>query len=859
MSRGLKDLGDFIGRRPRIAVAIVVLITLLSVLSVAINGIETEFTMDDFMPDNEVAEASVEIQSTFTTSYGVTLLVRSQHADSPDILTREAFKRVLEAEQSVLDEDNITQYLVTPDSPLDSLISPVRILMTVVYHSIKMTQPDLLESIGASGGPTTDNLIKLLGIIPTDGDLKSAIRGMLQAPGTPEYIKANVPRLLSDDFDPNSSWPTAAGGLLMFNFNKELVGENKQIAPLELETAIEARIAAADSDDPSIFVMGISIIADEITRAAGDSVKILFPIALCAIVIILFLVYRDIADVLLGLAALLIAVIWVYGFGTAFGYSFNPMTTVVPILVLGLGIDYSIHLVLRYREERSDGKGIEEGARNTIMSVGETLLLATITTSIAFLSNLNSPLEAIGDFGVLCAVGIISSFVVMILLVPAVRAMRDRRREARNQERVDVRKTRSRDGRLSKITGIGGRAALRRPRTVVIVALVVTGGFGYGALNLDSTFDLYDFLPEDLEISQNLDFMVENFTGLGEERAKVLVKGDATDPDLVRAIEDSVANMAGDEHVLMMNGVPDVSSYLYLMYDYATNTSGVGYQDPRYDPEFEAMYHQYFEVTDLGPMIGNTTTSDNITLLLGWMQENAPGDLMQVLSMEGDQFSILLSVGIVGNLGSDEIWEVYNDLDSYVEPIRAQGASATVTGDIILVEVINRGLNESQMTSLLTTLIASLIILTLVLWISSRSWVLGCMAMLPILFCVIWMWGTMFLMDIPLNVMTLTIAALTVGIGVTYGIHITHRFVEELGRGGIEEAVRRSTGSTGVALMGAAVTTVIGFGILGFSILPPVQQFGVITATAIAYSFISAVFVLPAILVIWARRKGAEE
>ena len=74
--------------------------------------------------------------------------------------------------------------------------------------------------------------------------------------------------------------------------------------------------------------------------------------------------------------------------------------------------------------------------------------------------------------------------------------------------------------------------------------------------------------------------------------------------------------------------------------------------------------------------------------------------------------------------------------------------------------------------------------------------------------------------------------------------------------GNIEEAVDDAVGQTGVSLFGAAMTTIIGFGIISFSVLPPMQQFGFITAMAIAYSFIGAVFVLPAILVVWARYKA---
>jgi len=115
----------------------------------------------------------------------------------------------------------------------------------------------------------------------------------------------------------------------------------------------------------------------------------------------------------------------------------------------------------------------------------------------------------------------------------------------------------------------------------------------------------------------------------------------------------------------------------------------------------------------------------------------------------------------------------------------------------------------------------------------------------------------MFILDISLNVMTLTIAALTVGMGVTYGIHITHRFNAELSDGrSVEDAVRRTTRQTGKGVLGAALTTSVGFAIIGFSAMVPMQQFGIITAMAILYSYLGASLVLPSMLVLWGRRRA---
>ena len=95
------------------------------------------------------------------------------------------------------------------------------------------------------------------------------------------------------------------------------------------------------------------------------------------------------------------------------------------------------------------------------------------------------------------------------------------------------------------------------------------------------------------------------------------------------------------------------------------------------------------------------------------------------------------------------------------------------------------------------------------------------------------------------------------GLGVTYAIHISHRFIEEMEHHhSLEKAVNNTVKNTGSALFGAAMTTVLGFGVLFFAILPPMKQFGTMTALTIFYSFLSSVWVLPSLLVIWARYTG---
>jgi hypothetical protein len=172
---------------------------------------------------------------------------------------------------------------------------------------------------------------------------------------------------------------------------------------------------------------------------------------------------------------------------------------------------------------------------------------------------------------------------------------------------------------------------------------------------------------------------------------------------------------------------------------------------------------------------------------------------------------------------------------------------------------------------------------------------------------VIWTLGSMYIIGWSLNMMTIMITSLTIGLGITYGIHITHRFLEDLdnryakkddlfykrvkcpncgkivrksGKPGeslviycpecgskgkiifekyeendfIYDASKTTLTHTGTALFGAATTTIAGFGLLVFALMPPLQQFGGITALTILYSFLASVFILPTFLTIWAKR-----
>lgn len=133
-----------------------------------------------------------------------------------------------------------------------------------------------------------------------------------------------------------------------------------------------------------------------------------------------------------------------------------------------------------------------------------------------------------------------------------------------------------------------------------------------------------------------------------------------------------------------------------------------------------------------------------------------------------------------------------------------------------------------------TTVVVALGILTLFFWVTLRRPVLGFVAVAPIVLALIWVLGTMALLNIPYSLITSIITALSIGIGVDYSIHMIHRYQEEFARvRNPEKAAVRTLATTGSALLGSALTTALGFGVLVFSSLEGIQQFGVTSAITI--------------------------
>ncbi|SER35359.1 MMPL family transporter [Natrinema salaciae] len=613
-------------------------------------------------------------------------------------------------------------------------------------------------------------------------------------------------------------------------------------------------------DGSSVIVFGGGVMSQEIENSMGDSLAIVGPLALLFVVVALLVAYRDLLDILLGLFGIVAVLVWTFGFMGWAGIDFNQMFIAVPVLLIGLSIDYAIHIFMRHREQRQHGGAYgDDDARGSmrvaLAGVGIALVLVTATTAIGFLSNLTSPVPPIQDFGIVSAVGITAALLVFGTLVPALKVELDERLENRGFDRRK-RAFGTGGGRFSQLLSTGSTAARRVPIVVILVAALVSAGGAYGATQVDTSFDQEDFIaedppewtstlpgplePSDYSMKENLAFVNRNFVR-EDSQAQILVEGTVTDPETVRRLSEAEREAAdSDVAVPLSSDEADVQSPLRTMQRVAAENES---------------FNATLTAADTD---GDGVPDRNVEQVYDELFAVAPDEAAGVIhrTQDGDYEAVRM---VVSTSGAAAMSDVTTEMQAIADGLDGNGLEATATGQTILFDIVQEQLMDTVIESLLITLVAVFVFLMVAYRLTKGSATLGAVTLLPVVFSVSWILGTMALLEIPFNVMTGMITSLTVGLGVAYSIHMSERYSLELERtGSVWEAMSRTVTGTGGALLGSAATTVGGFGVLVVAILPPLQQFGIITGMTIIYAFLASVLVLPSLLVVWTKYLGPD-
>jgi predicted RND superfamily exporter protein len=424
-------------------------------------------------------------------------------------------------------------------------------------------------------------------------------------------------------------------------------------------------------------------------------------------------------------------------------------------------------------------------------------------------------------------------------------------------------------GTVIKGAGHGFKAAgdivhfLARWRVVtipVVVVLAVLGGIGF--TKVESEFSFSDFFAEDSDFIQSIELLDTHYgdTG-GGGSGFIYVAGDLTQPSTHLALEAAVvdldaADAASSEPFLSrdLDGavVTEDNATTIVRAAVASGaassaveaTTGIAITDNDGDgladtPEqIAAIFDHAFDEGIVNDDGFEVFTADSVPELV--YSDGAGG------------YATLLTVGIPTLTEDSIILDARSALDDAAADLEVGDAADSFTVVSVSGETITGQDSLDAFTrAMLIALPVALLLCALIAMFFMKSARYGLAAVSPILLVVGWVYGFMYLFDFKINVITATIAAIAVGVGIDYSTHFTMRFREEFENEPSRfPALRRAGEGTGGALAISALSSIIGFTVMAFAPMPIFVTFGVLTAVMIFFSLMVSLLVLPSVLLL---------
>ncbi|WP_436931448.1 efflux RND transporter permease subunit [Halosimplex halobium] len=810
---------------------LVVLLLMLLVTAGVVAGIgqlqtQSQLNGSEAVGDTEVAQAMEYIQSNYGTndseSNATSVSPAPVYVRSDDALSKAALLDSLEFQQRALDNESVAAALGDRE--------PFGVANLVAMRAAGDRDASLDEQVAALESADASEVESLVAETLSAGSAAGA--------------------LLPNDYEPGTA--TAESRRMLFRFESADAGD----------TAAEQRAAATaalyelagDREDPDYFTLGEHAVAASNANMNQQTMELIVPVALLAILAVLAFSYRDLVDVVVGFTGVVLSVLWMFGI---LGWMQIPagMTMIIgPVLIVGLSVDYGLHVFMRYREERGEGENIREPMARGLSSVAVALGLVTLTAAVGFMSNVTNEFAIIEQLAIGITLGVVSTFVVSLTLVPALKVTVDGLLE---RVGLDRRKQPLGQTRLLEPFLTGGVRLAKRAAPAVIVLVLVAGSAGAVAWtdldrqsvqqDTDGIAEWKQNLPgplgwETSEYDEQSSYVDDHYRAAEEDarrRSQILLDGDVTSPAALAAV-GTIHDGAPEEDAVFQraDSVP-LRSPLSVMESVAARND-----------EFAATFAD--ADTD-----GDGVPDRDVTEVYDALFAAAPDRASQVVERtDGEYRSLRVVVPIEGGA---TIAQQAEAMQAVAGGVSADGVDAVAAGYGVLNQAELGQTADSILTTLIVALAAVGVLLTLVYRVATGSAALGAVTVVPIVLVTALVVGGMYLLSIPLTLLTALLLSLVVGLGIDYNIHVSDRFAQELERGQtVTGALRTAVTGTGGALLGSTLTSVGAFSALLLHPHPQITSFGTLVVLALSLSFVVAVFVLPSLLLLWANHGSPE-
>ena len=562
-----------------------------------------------------------------------------------------------------------------------------------------------------------------------------------------------------------------------------------------------------------VYIGGLSFIRHNIKYYIKKDLKVLLPLALLMMVIMLYFSFREWKGIILPFMVVILSTLFSFGLMGILNWKFSIVSILLPIMLIAIANDYSIHLINLYQEKYRSGynNNIKQVILDVYRELKKPILLTGLTTIGGILGLLTHKMIPARQLGILTATGIAFALILSLYLVPALLGF---------YKKPEI-KIRDEEKRKKSITNrtlnMFSEYVTRYPRKVIFVFIIlaIVNIIGIFFLKIDTNIE--EYFPRNSEIKQGINLVNNKFGG--SQYISVLFHGNILSTESMNRIDkytQEIQKIPEAGHVISpSNLLKNLSKGIY-------NKDEEGYMKL---PKSKAEAQQNIGLIRMSGY-------DNIVSHL--IDENNENTRILVSVRDGSNHT--------GKALLKKLREITKN-DPLLYCIAGPGLSKIQISDMVI---------KGQISSIIAAF-AIIFILIVLIFKSFKTGINGC---IPLILSSLFLFGLMGFLQIPLDIVTAMLSSVMIGVGVDYTIHFLWRYKLEYKKYNDSKlAVTNTLKTSGRGIIFNAFSVIIGFSVLIFSDFVPLRYFGLLIVISIFSCLICALLLVPSIVVFTEQKK----
>ncbi len=566
-------------------------------------------------------------------------------------------------------------------------------------------------------------------------------------------------------------------------------------------------VIAMNPGNAEVYYGGLPYIRKAIMKDVQHDGFILVPLALLIMLVFLWVAFREWRGMVLPFTVVVLSIAFAMGLIHLFGWNLTIISLILPVLLIAVANDYGIHMIAKYQElvAKKYSESNNSIIRSMVRELRTPVVFTGLTTIAGILGLLTHSIIPARQLGVLSASGIALAVLLTLFMLPAWLSLLPKSRHLIEGKKGNVSALDRMLTRLSHLVTV-------KPKRVLVVSAFITAFFAIGILFIRVDGNQENFFPAKHPVKKASIFINKYFGG--SQSISVMIEGDIKDPDILNTMDRWTSELK------TMEGVGDSYSIATVIKQMTKALYDKGENGYDMIPESREAVAQILEIYNLS---------------------GDPDDFERLVDFDYTKAHLMVrfedpQTDIVGNV---------------IEKIRfmseRDNADIKIGGYAYIMQQFSKKILTGQISSLIFAVLIVLVLLSII-FKSVRG---GMISTIPILASVVFLLGFMGYTGITLNPATALLSSIMIGVGVDYTIHFLWRYKEELIKSNHREAVITTLTTTGRGIVYNALSVMVGFSVLVFSGFTSIRFFGYMVLISIGVCLISALFVIPSILLVY--------